>query len=505
MRPIAPGTSDTTRACIASSSSSSTPPRCSPLTRPSTARSNSRPSTDASVSSALQSSERWRRRRPIVSRTLCGISSRPSLPISRATSPTNSGLPSVSAWTAATSSAGTNCATSVSVRPPSGSLRVTGSRARAESVSRSGSVSVGVHVAVGADDQDPAVGELAGHELQQQQRGLVGGVQVVEHEHERLRRRGALQERGERVEEPEARALGLDGGDGRQVGQDRAQLGQQLRDVDRAGAELGAQRLHLGAADVRAQRLHPRPVRGRAARLPAAPDEHLRAARPGPRGQLLREPALADPRLADEQAQAPAARDRVVEAGGELGELALTPDERARHHLGCRRGGHGRQVQPRVLGENRLLELPQALARLDPELVGQRAAGVAVGLQRVGLAVAAVQREHQLRAQALAVRVLGDQALEPFEQVCVLTQRELGLREQLQDGHAQVFQAQRLTLREPLVREIRERRAAPQGERVLERFAPRSPDGPPRARRGRPRGGARSGAASRAPASSCSS
>ena len=110
------------------------------------------------------------------------------------------------------------------------------------------------------------------------------------------------------------------------------------------------------------------------------------------------------------------ARDRVVEAGGELGELALTADERARQHLGCSRGGRGRQVQPRVLGENRLLELPQALARLDPELVGQGAAGVAVGLQRVGLAVAAVQREHQLRAQALAVRVLGDEALEPFEQ-----------------------------------------------------------------------------------------
>ena len=52
----------------------------------------------------------------------------------------------------------------------------------------------------------------------------------------------------------------------------------------------------------------------------------------------------------------------------------------------------------------------------------------------------------------------------------MLAQRELGLREQLQDGHAQVFQAQRLALREPLVREVRERRAAPQGERVLERL-----------------------------------
>ena len=58
------------------------------------------------------------------------------------------------------------------------------------------------------------------------------------------------------------------------------------------------------------------------------------------------------------------------------------------------------------------LELAQPLARLDPELLDQLPARVLVRLQRVGLPVGAVEREHQLRAQALAVRVLVDQPLE---------------------------------------------------------------------------------------------
>ena len=72
----------------------------------------------------------------------------------------------------------------------------------------------------------------------------------------------------------------------------------------------------------------------------------------------------------------------------------------------------GRQRQRRILREHRALELAQPLARLDAELLDERAPRVLVGLQRVGLAVGAVEREHQLGAQPLAVRVLGDQRLE---------------------------------------------------------------------------------------------
>ena len=269
MRPIEPGTSETTRACIASSSSSRTRAALEPAdprehgevelaARARTPASAARCSRRRGGAGGARSS----RGRCAGSRAAppCRAAARPrrrtaGCPPSRRGPP----RPARRARTA---------------RRRSRSRPVSGEPAR-DRLPREGGERVAerfgerrVHVAVGADDQDPAVGELAGHELQQQQRGLVGGVQVVEHEHERLRRRGALQERGERVEEPEARALGLDGGHGRQVGQDRAQLRQQLRDVDRPGAELRAQQL--------------RARRGGRTRAATAPTASTRARRPPP-------------------------------------------------------------------------------------------------------------------------------------------------------------------------------------------------------------------------------
>ena len=62
--------------------------------------------------------------------------------------------------------------------------------------------------------------------------------------------------------------------------------------------------------------------------------------------------------------------------------------------------------------EDRLLELAQLAAGLDPELLDERPPRLLVGLERLGLAARAVEREHQLAAQALAQRVLVDQRLE---------------------------------------------------------------------------------------------
>ena len=55
------------------------------------------------------------------------------------------------------------------------------------------------------------------------------------------------------------------------------------------------------------------------------------------------------------------------------------------------------------------MEIAQGGPRLDAELVDQRAPRRAVGLQGLRLSAAAVQRDHQLRAQTLAQRVLGDE------------------------------------------------------------------------------------------------
>ena len=237
------------------------------------------------------------------------------------------------------------------------SVRVTGSRASSASVVLSGSAGVG-----STSRQAPTIStrlwaELAGHELQQQQRRLVRRVQVVEHQHERLRVRDALQERGQGVEQPEARALGLGRRRRRQVGDDVAQLRQQLGEVRRPGPELRPQRGGLGRADVGAQRLHPRPVGGRAAGLPAAADEHQRAARSRPRGELLGQPALADARLADEQEQAPAAGEGIVE------RRRSAPPARARARRTRRRAAAARRRRRHRRARDRAADPASRIAR----------------------------------------------------------------------------------------------------------------------------------------------
>jgi hypothetical protein len=132
-----------------------------------------------------------------------------------------------------------------------------------------------------------------------------------------------------------------------------------------------------------------------------------------------------------------------------------------------RRSGHR---EPGILREDRALQLAQALSRLDPELLDELAPGVLVGLERVGLAVASVQREHQLRAQALPVGVLGDQRLELPHDLGVTAERELRLDQLFHRRHAQILETRDLRLRERLIREIGEHRASPQAERPVERF-----------------------------------
>src|SRR5262249_40868525 len=63
-----------------------------------------------------------------------------------------------------------------------------------------------------------------------------------------------------------------------------------------------------------------------------------------------------------------------------------------------------RRSQRSVLFEDRPLELAQSLTRLDPELV-ERGARVAIGVERLRLAAGTIEREHQLAAETLAVRM----------------------------------------------------------------------------------------------------
>ena len=70
---------------------------------------------------------------------------------------------------------------------------------------------------------------------------------------------------------------------------------------------------------------------------------------------------------------------------------------------------HRRDVELRILVEDRPLEAAQFRPWLDPELLDQARPRRPVGLERLRLPARAVEREHQLAAQALRQRVLGDQ------------------------------------------------------------------------------------------------
>ena len=140
-------------------------------------------------------------------------------------------------------------------------------------------------------------------------------------------------------------------------------------------------------------------------------------------------------------------------------------------------GLRDRQRERGVLGEHRTFQLAKVLAGLDAQLVHERAPGVLVGLQRLGLAVGPVQREHELTAEALAVGVLGDERLELPHDLGVRAQLQARLDVQLDRRHAEIGETRDLALGERLVAQVGERRSAPeradllQGRRRALRFA----------------------------------
>ncbi len=116
--------------------------------------------------------------------------------------------------------------------------------------------------------------------------------------------------------------------------------------------------------------------------------------------------------------------------------------------------------------EDRLLEGAQRRGGGEPELGGQAAAVAVVGGKRLGLAVAAVQREHLLAAQALASGMVGDELGELGDDLGVAAEREVGIDAVLGGAQAAILQAGRGGSDGVLVREILQGRPAPECERV---------------------------------------
>ena len=122
-----------------------------------------------------------------------------------------------------------------------------------------------------------------------------------------------------------------------------------------------------------------------------------------------------------------------------------------------------------VLAEDRGLELAELGAGVDAELLDERLARGAVGGERVGLAARAVEREHELRARALAQGLRGDERLELGDELGMTSEREISLDPLLERDGAQLLEPRDLGLGERLVEEVRERRPAPERECLAQR------------------------------------
>ncbi len=138
--------------------------------------------------------------------------------------------------------------------------------------------------------------------------------------------------------------------------------------------------------------------------------------------------------------------------------------------LHCRAGERRLLEEQRlVLAEDRRLELAQLGAGIDAELLDERLARCPVGRERVRLPARAVERKHELRPRPLAERLRLHERLELRHELRVPGEREIGVDPLLEDGRAQLLEPRDLGLRERLVEEVRERRAAPERESFTER------------------------------------
>ncbi len=150
---------------------------------------------------------------------------------------------------------------------------------------------------------------------------------------------------------------------------------------------------------------------------------------------------------------------------GRLDEVGEEDRDRLAPFLEPDRSGE-RRLERSVLAQDRLLELAQLRAGLEPQLLVERAPSVAVGLERVRLPPGAVESKHELGARALVEGTLGDRRLQLGDELGVAAQLELGVDEIRLGRRAQLLEPRHLEPGEGLVGEVGQRRPAPQPERL---------------------------------------
>ena len=151
----------------------------------------------------------------------------------------------------------------------------------------------------------------------------------------------------------------------------------------------------------------------------------------------------------------------------DLEDLSFTTDRLVgrRRQPGGEHGGRPVGQQLGIVREDHALEPTQLRARLDPELVHQHAPALAHHLERVRLPAGTIERNHQLRAQPLAQRMLRNQSLQLACEIRGAPQSQVRGNPLLDRLHVQLLQARDLLLGELVEAMIGQRRPAPQTQR----------------------------------------
>ena len=138
-----------------------------------------------------------------------------------------------------------------------------------------------------------------------------------------------------------------------------------------------------------------------------------------------------NPRLADAADPGQHQQAHLIEQPIDIGELGLAADEardRRRKVVPLLSGRRGFDF----VSQDRPFERLQLLARLETKLFGEQAARALVGREGVCLTFGAVQRQHQLAPQSLAIRVDDNERFELVDELCGPTECKVGFDPVLQ-------------------------------------------------------------------------
>ena len=157
-----------------------------------------------------------------------------------------------------------------------------------------------------------------------------------------------------------------------------------------------------------------------------------------------------------------AASDKGIERGRDVGAPSTGGRHRSRLGGGDTAGRRrGLPVEFGLLEDYRFLELPQLRGGIDSQLLTQVGSEPSVGVQGIGLAAGAIQRQHQLGPAPLAQRFGCHRRLQITDHRRVLTQAQTSLYQLLLARQVQLDETAGLRHPYRLVGEVYERLSPP--------------------------------------------